>query len=169
MRIFRIDSLEFLAHFKVVAQETRRRRLETRLGREHSLFGSAYDFLQKLGPLGQLVAKAERRLYLAIVLARVAKRMQEIRVTHEPKVVAVIGAVQAQAQTWPAHLNDRANAGGRGVARVERFELVAHFEFVDGRRGVLTKARGLGRLRSRLVQVLGPAKVLFFFKNVISD
>ena len=155
-RILGVDGLELVSDAELVAQWSSGRLLEALLAGEHVLAGRLYELLQELGPLAQIVAVPERRRDLASVLGRVLERVYEIRVAHEPEVVAVVGAVEAQTHARSHCLDHRADACGRGVAGIVRLELVADAELVARRLRVLTEARGRRRLRRRLGQVVRP-------------
>lgn len=103
------------------------------------------------GPTAGVHAKAERRLQHAALRLAVAVRVDFVRVDEAPKVVFVVGAVEAQLEARAEHIDDGADARGRDVARIERLHLHADVELVQRRLfGLLETVGGCGDARGFL-------------------
>jgi hypothetical protein len=133
-------------------------------GRGKGLFvRSVYQLFEELGPLGKLVAVAERWLDLAVVLERVAVGVDEVGVDHEPEVVSVVSAVEAQSNSGSAQLDDGAQTRRGCVARVEGLHFLVDLELVGRGLSALAKAGPCRCGGAGGEQVLGPREVLVCF------
>jgi hypothetical protein len=110
MGILLVDGLQFPADAEFVASRLGRRLFETRFVGKGLFVRRLYDFVEESRPRGYIVAEAERWRNTAAILCRIFKRIDELGVNRQPKVIAVVRAIETQAQSWSMRVDYGRNA-----------------------------------------------------------